>query len=81
LLTPLLHGNAGKIIIALQRCAAFISGFTSEKLKLTIQKKFISQFVINTVFFNAHMPILVRCKTKGAVGAMSTFLRNWQLGA
>ncbi len=28
-----------------------------------------------------HMPVLVRCKTKGAVGAVCALLLNWQLGA
>jgi hypothetical protein len=29
----------------------------------------------------AHLPILLLCKTKDAVGAVCALLRNWQLGA
>ncbi len=29
----------------------------------------------------AHLPILLRCKTNGAVKAVGALLRNWQLGA
>ncbi len=32
-------------------------------------------------FFIEHLPILARCKTKGAVRAVGALLRNWQLGA
>jgi hypothetical protein len=32
-------------------------------------------------FFIVHLPILVRCKTKGAFRALCALLRNWQLGA
>jgi hypothetical protein len=44
-------------------------------------KKFIAQLPIDSEFFTAHLPILVQCKTKGAVGAVCALLRNWQLGA
>jgi hypothetical protein len=45
-------------------------------------KKFIPQWAIDTdFFFSTHLPILVQCKTKGAVGAVSALLYNWQLGA
>jgi hypothetical protein len=37
------------------------------------------QFIPN--FFIAHLPILVRCKTKGAVRALCALLSNWQLSA
>jgi hypothetical protein len=43
-------------------------------------KKFRNWHFIPT-FFIAHLPILVQCKTKGAVGAVCALLRNWQLGA
>jgi hypothetical protein len=44
------------------------------------QKKFIPKLAIDTeFFFIAHLPNLVRCKTKGAVGALCTLPRNWQL--
>jgi hypothetical protein len=32
-------------------------------------------------FFIAHLPILVRCKTKGAVGAVCALPGNWKLNA
>jgi hypothetical protein len=54
--------------------------FTSEK-RITMdddQKKFIPQLAI---FFIAHLSILVRCKTKGAVGEVCATLRIWPLGA
>jgi hypothetical protein len=34
---------------------------------------------IETEFFITHLPILVRCKTKGAVGAVCAILRSLQL--
>jgi hypothetical protein len=33
------------------------------------------------IYTSNHFPILVRCKTKGAVGAVCALLLNWQLGA
>jgi len=33
-------------------------------------KKFTATLGINSEFFIAHLPILVRCKTKGAAGAV-----------
>ncbi len=32
-------------------------------------------------FFIAYLPVLVRCKTKGEVGAVCFLVYNWQLGA
>jgi hypothetical protein len=32
-------------------------------------------------FFIAHLPILIRRKTKGPVSAVWALLRNWELGA
>jgi hypothetical protein len=54
----------------LKRCGAFIAVFTSEKQKTTIKKKFIPRldWLLILNFFIAHFPILVLCKTKGAVG-------------
>jgi hypothetical protein len=65
----------------LLRCGALIAAFTSEKTMNDDQKKFIPQLVVDTEFFSAHLPILVRCKTKGAVGTVFALLRNWQLNA
>jgi hypothetical protein len=31
-------------------------------------------------FFIAHLPILVRCKTKGAVGVVCTLVPYWAIG-
>jgi hypothetical protein len=53
--------------------------FYNWKMKDDKEKKFIPQLAID--FFIAHLPILVQCKTKGAVGEVCTLLRNWQLGA
>ncbi len=38
------------------------------------------QLAIDSEFFTAHLPILVRCITKGAIEAVCTLLRHWQLG-
>jgi hypothetical protein len=43
------------------------------------QKKFIPQAAIDTEFFIVHLPILVRCKTKCAVGAVCALLAGGQL--
>ncbi len=48
------------------------AAFTSEKRWMTIKKKFAPQWAIDTEFFHRSFvnPILVQCKTKGAVGAV-----------
>jgi hypothetical protein len=62
-----------------QRYGAFIAAFTSEKRWMTIKNKFRNwKFLPN--IFSAHLPILVRCKTKGAIRAVCDLLGNWQLG-
>jgi hypothetical protein len=48
---------------------------------MTIKKNSFRNWQLIPNFFIAHLPILVRCKTKGAVGKMCALLRNWQLGA
>jgi hypothetical protein len=45
------------------------------------QNKFILLLAIYTEFFNAHLPIFVRCKTKREVSALCALLRKRQLGA
>jgi hypothetical protein len=46
------------------------------------QKQFIPQLAIDTEFFHLTFAnTCVGCKTKGAVRAVYTFLRNLQLGA
>jgi hypothetical protein len=49
--------------------------------KMTMKKCSVPNWQLIPNFFIAHLPILVRCKTKGAVGASYALLRNWQLGA
>jgi hypothetical protein len=49
-------------------------------LKDDSQKKLTLQLaIVGSEFFHAHLPILVRCKAKGAVGTVCAFLRDWQL--
>jgi hypothetical protein len=72
--------SAGRTAHNLQRRGAFIAAFISEKRWMT-NKKICSALVIDTEFFHKHLPILVRYKTKGAVGAVCALLCNWQLGA
>ncbi len=64
----------------LQRRGAFIAAFTSEKQWMTIQKSVFLNWRLIPTFFIAHMPILARCKTNGAVRAVWALLCNWQLG-
>jgi hypothetical protein len=45
------------------------------------KKNLIPQLAFIPNILSAHLPILVRYKTKGAVGAVCALLRNWQLGA
>jgi hypothetical protein len=52
----------------LQMRGAFIAAIASEKLEMII-KKFMPPMAIDNKFFIAYLPILVRCKTKGAVRA------------
>jgi hypothetical protein len=40
------------------------------------QKKFTPQWQLISNFFTAHLPILVQCQTKGAVGVVCALLRN-----
>ncbi len=56
---------------------AVIAAFASEKTWMTIKKCLFYNWQLIQNFFIAHLPILVRCKTK----AQCTLLCNWQLGA
>ncbi len=47
----------------------------------TIKKSFFRHWQLILNFFTVHLPILVRCKTKGTVGALCALLHNWQLSA
>jgi hypothetical protein len=50
---------------------AFIAAFTSEKQWIkTIQKSLFRNWQLIPNIFIAHLPIPVRCKTKGEVGAV-----------
>jgi hypothetical protein len=51
------------------------------KMKDDNPKKLIPQLAIDTKFFIVHLPIFVRCETKGAVRVVCALLRNWPLGA
>jgi hypothetical protein len=42
-------------------------GFYKLEMKDKNQKKFIPKLAIDSEFFIAHLPILVQCKTEGAV--------------
>jgi hypothetical protein len=48
-----------------------------ELLKVPCPKNFTLPLAIDSEFFTGHLPILVRCKTKGGVGLR----RNLQLGS
>jgi hypothetical protein len=48
---------------------------------MTIKKSLFRNQQLIQNFFIAPLPILVPCKTKGAVGAVCALLRNCQLGA
>ncbi len=65
----------------LQMRGAFIAAFTSEKRWMTIKKSLLRNWPLIANFFIAHLSILVRCKTKGAVGAVCTLLGIWPLCA
>ena len=65
----------------LQMRGAFIAAFTSGKRLMTIKKSLFRHWPLIMNFFIAYFSILVRCKTKGAIGAVCALLRNWQLGA
>ncbi len=51
-------------------CKAFIMAFKSEKQWMTIKKSFCNRPLIPN-FFIAYLSFPVRCKIKGAVGAVS----------
>jgi hypothetical protein len=61
-------------------CGAFIAAFTSEKPRMTIKKGY-SAIGHRYRIFSLCIPILVRCKTKGAVRAVCALLRIWPLSA
>jgi hypothetical protein len=50
----------------LQSCAAFIAAFTTEE---QLKKSLFRNWQLIPNIFSAHFPILVRCKTKGQLGA------------
>jgi hypothetical protein len=55
-----------------------MAAFTSEKRLMTIKKRFRHwPYIMN--FFVAYFSILVRCKTKGAVGAVCSLVQIWLL--
>ncbi len=59
----------------LQTRGAFIPAFTSEKRLMTIKKSLFRHWPLIMNFFVAYFSILVRCKTKGAAGAVCALLR------
>jgi hypothetical protein len=63
----------------LQTRGAFIAAFTSEKTTDDNQKSLFRHWPLIMNFFEAHLSILVRCKTKGAVGVVCALLRIWLL--
>jgi hypothetical protein len=63
----------------LQTGGAFIAAFTSEKQWMTIKKGLLGHWPLIMNFFVAHFLILVRGKSKGAVGAVCPFLCIWPL--
>jgi hypothetical protein len=74
---PVRHGKTRN----LQTCGAFIAAFTSQKRWMMIKKSFFRNWQLILNIFSVHLPVLERCKTKGAVGAVCALLRKWQLGA
>jgi hypothetical protein len=54
----------------LQTLGAFIVAFTREKCWMTIKKSLFCHWPLIPNFFITYLPILVRCKTKGAVGVV-----------
>jgi hypothetical protein len=59
----------------------FTAAFTSEKRWMTIKKSLFRIWPLILNFFIAHLSILVRCKTKGAVGALCALPHIWPLRA
>jgi hypothetical protein len=59
----------------LQTRKAFIAAFTSEKRLITIKKSLFHHWPLIMNFLVAYFLILVRCKTKGAVGAVCASIR------
>jgi hypothetical protein len=64
-----------------QTRGAFIAASTSEKQLATNKKSLFRHWPLIMNFFVAYFSILVRCKTKGAVGAVCALLRIWPLSA
>ncbi len=75
--------NAGKTLSwQFTKVRSIYRGFYKLKTMVTIKK------VYSTIgnryricIFSTHLPIVVRYKPKGAVGAVCALLRNYQLGA
>ncbi len=67
-----------KSLSNLQRRGAFTAAFTSKKLKMTIKISFLCHWQLIPNFFSAHLLILLRWKTKGAVGVVCA-VGNWLL--
>ncbi len=65
----------------LQRCIH--RGFDKWKMKDDDKKKFIPQLTIDTEYsiFIAHLPILVRCETKGQLERCAPYCGIGKLGA
>jgi hypothetical protein len=61
----------------LQMLGAFTAAFTIEKREMTIKKSIFGHWSLIQNFFIAYLPILVRCKTKGAVREVCVLLRIW----
>ncbi len=55
-----------------QRCGAFIAAFPIDRWKMAIWKNSTRRWESITNMFLAPLPFLVRCKTKGAAGAVCT---------
>ncbi len=74
--------NDGKRVFAQFTNARSIpSDFYKWKTIEDNQKKFIPPLAIDNEFFAAYFSILVRYKTKGAVGAVCALLHIWPLSA
>jgi hypothetical protein len=65
----------------LQTRGAFIAAFTSEKRLMTIKKSLFRHWALIMNYLIAYFSILVRCKTKGTVGAVCALLGICPLSA
>jgi hypothetical protein len=68
---------AGQFLCNLQTRGALIAAFTSKIRWMT--KSFFRHWLLVQYFFIAYLQIIVRCNTKGTVGAVCVLLRIWPL--